>query len=96
MPSLQADQVPALVQAGVLPGGIGTDAVLGEAAADVLRVALEHHPHAKADIVGQLLPVALQQDTTSTWPLWCSCPPSARGRMTAGRSSMLASRYARP
>ena len=25
----------------------------GEAAADVLRVALEHHPHAKADIVEQ-------------------------------------------
>jgi len=36
---LQANQVPALVQARIPPGGIGAHAVLGEAATDILRVA---------------------------------------------------------
>jgi len=29
----------------------------------------------------------LRTDATSTWPLWCSIPPSAVGRSTWGRSS---------
>jgi hypothetical protein len=53
----QPDQVPALVQAGVAPRGIGLHAVFHEAAADVLGVALEHDEDAETDVIRNRLPV---------------------------------------
>jgi hypothetical protein len=47
----QADEVPALVEAGVASRRIGLHAVLHEAAADVLGIAFEHHEDAEADVV---------------------------------------------
>ncbi len=60
-PHLQADQVPALVHARIPAARVGLHAVFHEAAPDVLRVALEYHPHAHADVVGNRLAVELQR-----------------------------------
>src|SRR5439155_25508 len=49
---LEADQVPALVHAGVAARGIGFDPVLHEAALDVFAFGFEHHENAEADVVG--------------------------------------------
>src|SRR6185503_14049580 len=50
-PDFQADQVPALVHARVAARRVGLHAVLLEAAADVVRLALEYDPHAETDVV---------------------------------------------
>ncbi|MNC88989.1 hypothetical protein D3C83_48730 [compost metagenome] len=36
------------------------------------------------------------EEITSTWPLWCRCPPSATGRITLGISSTLAGGNSNP
>jgi hypothetical protein len=43
--------VPALVETRVTAGGIGLDAVLLEAAADVVGLALEDDEHTEPDVV---------------------------------------------
>src|SRR5207237_8306812 len=57
----EADQVPALVHARVAPRGIGLDAVLAEAAPDVLALAFEHHEHAEADVIGNRRAIRAQR-----------------------------------
>src|SRR5262249_27799403 len=57
----QPDEMPALIHGGVATFGIGDQAVLGKAAADVVRVALKGDEHTPADMMWDLPAVALKR-----------------------------------
>ena len=73
--------MPALVQAGIAARRVGAHHVLLEAVAQVFGFALEHDPHAEADVVGDRAPVALERrDRLRPGPFGAASPPSAIGR----------------
>jgi hypothetical protein len=57
----QADQVPALVEREVAAAGVGVRVVFLEAVPHVLGLGFDRHPHAHADVVGDLAAVGLQR-----------------------------------
>ena len=95
---LQPDEVIGPPQRGVAPGGVGRDAVFGEAAADVVGLALEHGVDAPAQVVRDLAAVALARRRS---PRPCPCAAGCRPRRAgaggrAGPTCRRAGRPARP
>ena len=66
--------MPALVHRRISPRRVGSHAVFHEATPDVIGLALEHHPHAEANVVRNRPPVAIERGHDFDLPLVMQLP----------------------